>query len=219
MKPFITIVFAVVLLLPFEMFSKSVRFVAPYGLSEQLFVATEQGWQPLAYQTNRRGPAFALADGGQIVLSQEGEVDAASGLPTYEVVKQISIESSIEQALCILLPVSRRTETLGSLIINDGSEAFGAGEIRFINALGRMAYFQVDDEYLSLEHLQTGSVLLKDSGYHRILLRAASATERNGNPRVIFSQERMVRNDVRYLVIPIVDAERDIRILWLLDRP
>jgi hypothetical protein len=189
------------------------RVLAPYGLEDPPHIFTDQGWIVMPFDTNRRGPEIRPAHSDKILLGREA-AHSTPEEPVFVTVFEAPLPVGSNEYLFIL--TARRNNALSGVVIDDSPERYPTGSIRFVNTIGIPIRVQLSEHQANLEHLEQTLTKVTESDFERLTVRAGAYI--NGQPRVIFNQRRMIRADLRYLLIAYVGAEEQIEIHWLRDR-
>jgi hypothetical protein len=189
------------------------RVLAPYGLEDPPHILTDEGWIVIPYSTNRRGPEIRPAHANKIVLGREAP-DSTAEEPVFVTVFEAPIPAGGSEYLLLL--TARRNRQLSGAVIDDTPEKYPPGSIRFVNTIGIPIRVQLSDHQADLEHLQQTMTRISESDFERLTVRAGAYV--NGQPRILFNQRRMIRADLRYLLIAFVGDEEQIEIHWLRER-
>lgn len=189
------------------------RVLAPYGLEDPPHILAQEGWIPLPFDTNRRGPEIQPAHSDKVMLGREAAESTAEE-PLFTTIFEADIPSGSDEYLLIL--TAGRNQTLRGVVIADSRTQYPPGSIRFVNTIGRPIRVQLSDHQADLQHLGQAETRIKETRFERFTVRAGTYID--GQARIIFNQRRMVRADLRYLLIAYVGAEEQIEVHWLRDR-
>lgn len=191
----------------------TLRVLAPYGLEDPPHILAEAGWIPLLFDTTRRGPPIQLSSSDTIVLGREAP-GSTEEEPIFTPIFETPLPIGSREYLLILTP--GRNGSLRGVAIDDSSGKYPPGSIRFVNTIGQTIRVQLSDHQATLEHLEQTETRIKESKFERLTVRAGAYI--NGQPHIIFNQRRMIRADLRYLLIAFVGEEEQIQIHWMRDR-
>lgn len=194
---------------------RSFCVLAPYGLPETLYFNTAEGWRELRYDSLRRGPVLQAGTVPNLTVARRS-VDE-QGEPFYQPVWQSAFPGPAG-AQCLLVLTSAREQGYRAQLFDDSVSSFPLSTIRFINLSGREIVVKIGEQNAVLAPFD--SFEAERSGEEREKLVVRAATEVHGEPKIVYSQRRVVWPHVRYLLLATLDAEtRQVGVTWLRDQP